>query len=82
MDLFRANNCTYFARICFSKDLKNRGFPFDFKISLFTKYRLEATKHHLTTSLAVLQHIDRINETINPVEFKLSLNKRINELRE
>jgi len=81
MYLFRATNCTYFTRICFPKDLKNRGFPFDIKISLLTKYRPVATKRHLAISLAVLQHIEGINETIDPVGFKLSLNKRINELR-
>jgi integrase len=82
MYLFRATNCTYFTRICFSKDLKNRGFPFDIKISLLTKYRPVATKRHLTISLAVLQHIERINEATMPQNFKSSLNERINELRE
>jgi integrase len=81
MYLFRGTNCTYFTRICFSKALKNRGFPFDIKISLLTKVRSVATKRHLDISLAVINHIERINETISPVEFKSSLNERINKLR-
>ena len=82
MTLFRSTNCTYFTRLCFSKELKNRGFPFDIKISLLTKVRQVATKRHLVISLAVINHIERINEATTLHDFKSSLNKRINELRE
>jgi integrase len=82
MYLFRATNCTYFTRICFSKELKNRGFPFDTKISLFTKVRPVATKRNLVVSLAVFELIECINETTMPHDFKSSLNERINGLRE
>jgi hypothetical protein len=82
MYLFRATNCTYFTRICFSKELKNRGFPFDIKISLFTKVRPVATKRNLIVSLAVFELIECINETTMPHDFKSSLNDRINGLRE
>ncbi len=82
MYLFRATNCTYFTRICFSKELKNRGFPFDIKISLLTKVRPVATKRNLIVSLAVFELIESINEATMPHDFKSSLNKRINGLRE
>lgn len=82
MYLFRATNCSYFTRICFSKELKIRGFPFDIKISLLTKVRLVAIKRNLVISLAIFELVERINETTMPHDFKSSLNERINELRE
>ncbi len=82
MYLFRATNCTYFTRICFSKPLKDRGFPFDIKISLLTKVRHVATKRNLVISLAVVELVERINEATMPHDFKSALNKRVNELRE
>jgi len=82
MYLFRATNCTYFTRICFAKSLKDRGFPFDIKISLLTKVRPVATKRNLVISLAVVELVERINEATMPHDFKSSLNKRISELRE
>ncbi len=82
MYLFRATNCTYFTRICFSKVLRNRGFPFDIKISLLTKVRTVATKRNLVVSLAVFELVECINETTMPHDFKSSLNKHINDLRE
>jgi len=81
MYLFRATNCTYFTRICFSKPLKDRGFPFDIKISLLTKVRHVATKRNLAISLATVELVECINDATTPHDFKSSLNKRINELR-
>lgn len=82
MYLFRATNCTYFTRICFAKSLKDRGFPFDIKISLLTKVRPIATKRNLVISLAVVELVECINDATTPHDFKSSLNKRISELRE
>ncbi len=82
MYLFRGTNCTYFTRICFSKELRNRGFPFDIKISLLTKVRPVATKRNLVISLAVVESVECINDETTPHDFKSSLNTRINELRE
>lgn len=82
MYLFRGTNCTYFTRTCFLKELKNRGFSFDIKISLFIKVRPVATKRNLVVSLAFFELVECINETTRPHDFKSSLNKRINHLRE
>jgi hypothetical protein len=45
--------------------LKDRGFPFDIKVSLLTKVRSVATKLNLVISLAVLDLIEGINITIS-----------------
>jgi hypothetical protein len=82
MYLFRGTNCTYFTRICFSKDLKNRGFPFDIKISLLTKVRAVANKRNLVISLAVFELVEEINETTSPNDFKQALNNSIKVLRD
>ena len=73
MYLFRATNCTYFTRICFSKALRNRGFPFDIKISLLTKVRCIAIKRNLVVSLAIVELVESINETTIAHNFKLTL---------
>jgi integrase len=82
MYLFRATNCTYFTRICFAKSLKDRGFPFDIKVSLLTKVRSVATKRNLVISLAVLDLIEGINLSVSPECFKLALNNKIKEIRD
>jgi hypothetical protein len=82
MYLCRATNCTYFTRICFTKSLKDRGFPFDIKVSLLTKVRSVAKKLNLVISLAVLDLIEGINSTTSPDSFRLALHNKIKELRD
>ncbi|MCL1107790.1 hypothetical protein [Shewanella algicola] len=38
----RAPNNVYFTRICLAKYLRDKGFPFDVKVSLLTRDRAEA----------------------------------------
>lgn len=42
MYLYRAPNNVYFTRICLAKSLRDKGFPFDIKVSLLTRDRSEA----------------------------------------
>ncbi|WP_206747615.1 hypothetical protein, partial [Shewanella sp. 10N.286.52.B9] len=38
----RAPNNVYFTRICLAKSLRDKGFPFDIKVSLLTRDRAQA----------------------------------------
>ena len=38
----RAPNNVYYTRICLAKSLRDKGFPFDIKVSLLTNDRAEA----------------------------------------
>jgi len=66
MYLFRAPNCTYYTRICLPKELRDRGFPFDLKISLLSKYRGEAVTRNASLTLVVKKGLEGVTNNTTP----------------
>jgi integrase len=81
MYLFRASNCTYYTRICLPKNLRDRGFPFDLKISLLTKSRAVAIKRNLSIANVIMSQIDSVTPDIEPNTFKECTDEVVDELR-
>jgi hypothetical protein len=81
MYLFRAPNCTYYTRICLPKELRDRGFPFDLKISLLSKYRCEAVIRNATVTLVVKKVLEGVANNTTLEAFKWAVNQGINNVR-
>jgi integrase len=81
MYLFRAPNCTYYTRICLPKNLRDRGFPFDLKISLLTKSGTVAIKRNFSVANAILLQIESITSDTGPNLFKECTDNAVDELR-
>ena len=81
MYLFRAPNCTYYTRICLPKNLRDRGFPFDVKVSLLTKSRAVAVKRNFSIANAIMSQIDDVTPDIDPNTFKECTDEVVYELR-
>jgi len=81
MYLFRAPNCTYYTRICLPKHLRDRGFPFDLKISLLSRYRGEAVSRNATVTLAIKKVLELVTSDTTPEIFKREVNREVNDVR-
>ena len=74
MYLYRAPNNVYFTRICLSKYLRDKGFPFDVKVSLLTRDRAEAVIRNIEVAgtlkkiIKSIDHQTRINDFIRYVD--------------
>ncbi|MGK0410811.1 MAG: integrase [Shewanella psychromarinicola] len=74
MYLYRAPNNVYFTRICLSKYLRDKGFPFDVKVSLLTRDRAEAVIRNIDVAgtlkkiIKSIDHKTRINDFIRYVD--------------
>ncbi|MGI2174563.1 hypothetical protein [Shewanella ulleungensis] len=74
MYLYRAPNNVYFTRICLAKYLRDKGFPFDVKVSLLTRDRAEAVIRNIDVAGALkkiiksIDHQTRINDFIRYVD--------------
>ena len=81
MYLYRAPNNVYFTRICLAKSLRDKGFPFDIKVSLLTCDRAEAVIRNIDVAgtlkriIYSIDHKTRINDFIRYVD------EVINEIR-
>lgn len=81
MYLFRAPNCTYYTRICLPKNLRDRGFPFDLKISLLTKNRPLASERNLSVAAKLKSLIRGVTTLTQPSDFQNAADELINEVR-
>jgi hypothetical protein len=70
MYLFKASNYTYYTRICLPKNLRDRGFPFDLKISLLTKNRPLATERNLMVAAKLKSLINSITIQTQVADFQ------------
>jgi integrase len=74
MYLYRAPNNVYFTRICLAKSLRDKGFPFDVKVSLLTRDRAEAVIRNIDVAgtlkkiIKSIDHKTRINDFIRYVD--------------
>ncbi|WP_434926720.1 tyrosine-type recombinase/integrase [Shewanella sp. HL-SH2] len=74
MYLYRAPNNVYFTRICLSKYLRDKGYPFDVKVSLLTRDRAEAVIRNIDVAgtlkkiIKSIDHKTRINDFIRYVD--------------
>jgi hypothetical protein len=74
MYLYRAPNNVYFTRICLAKYLRDKGFPFDVKVSLLTRDRAEAVIRNIDVAgtlkkiIKSIDHKTRINDFIRYVD--------------
>ena len=74
MYLYRAPNNVYFTRICLAKSLRDKGFPFDVKVSLLTHDRAEAVIRNIDVAgtlkkiIKSIDHQTRINDFIRYVD--------------
>jgi integrase len=74
MYLYRAPNNVYFTRICLAKYLRDKGFPFDVKVSLLTRDRAEAVIRNIEVAgtlkkiIKSIDHKTRINDFIRYVD--------------
>ena len=81
MYLYRAPNCTYYTRICLPKNLRDRGFPFDLKVSLLTKHRAFASERNLSVAAKLKSLIKNITAQTQPTDFQIAADDLINQLR-
>ena len=81
MYLFKAPNYTYYTRICLPKNLRDRGFPFDLKISLLTKNRPLASERNLSVAAKLKSLIKNITAQTQPTDFQIAADDLINQLR-
>ncbi|PSW06775.1 site-specific integrase [Photobacterium lipolyticum] len=81
MYLFRAANCTYYTRICLPKSLKDRGFPFDIKVSLLTKCRTEAVERNLDVARTLRPLVSSVRPDETVAGFKRLVDQTINQIR-
>jgi hypothetical protein len=70
MYLFKASNYTYYTRICLPKNLRDRGFPFDLKISLLTKNRPRATERNPLVAAKLKSLINNITTQTQVADFQ------------
>ena len=70
----RAPNNVYYTRICLAKSLRDKGFPFDIKVSLLTSDRAEAVIRNIDVAgtlkkiIKSIDHKTRINDFIRYVD--------------
>ncbi len=81
MYLFKTASHNYYTRICLPKNCRDRGFPFDLKISLLTKNRRVASLRNLSVAIELKQLISSITAQTRPADFNIAANELINELR-
>lgn len=81
MYLFKASNYTYYTRICLPKNLRDRGFPFDLKISLLTKNRPLASERNLSVAAKLKSLINSVTNQTQVVDFQSAADLLINEVR-
>ncbi len=81
MYLFKAPNYTYYTRICLPKNLRDRGFPFDLKISLLTKNRPLASERNLLVAAKLKSLINNITAQTLVIDFQSAADLLINEVR-
>jgi integrase len=81
MYLFKTASHNYYTRICLPKSARDRGFPFDLKISLLTKDRRLASMRNLTVAIELKRLIDGVTLQTTPIDFKVAADTLINELR-
>ncbi|AGU98202.1 tyrosine-type recombinase/integrase [Vibrio campbellii] len=83
MYLLRLPNSVYYTRIATPHSLHSRGYPKEIRFSLFTKERRIACLRNVDQTKIILSLFEHANAQDLPfVEFKLSLNEQINQLRE
>ena len=74
MYLYGAPNNVYYTRICLAKSLRDKGFPFDIKVSLLTCDRAEAVIRNIDVAgtlkkiIKSIDHKTRINDFIRYVD--------------
>ncbi|EID4380369.1 site-specific integrase [Vibrio parahaemolyticus] len=82
MYLLKTASSTYYTRICLPKRLKDKGFPFDVKVSLFTKCRSVAVQRHIV----VLSDLHPFIHDFNPIQglplFQKLLSEKIDKNRD
>ncbi|WCE28799.1 tyrosine-type recombinase/integrase [Vibrio sp. SCSIO 43137] len=81
MYLFKTASHNYYTRICLPKSARDRGFPYDLKISLLTKNRRLASMRNLTVAIELKRLIDGITLQTKSHDFKVAADALINELR-
>lgn len=81
MYLFKASNYTYYTRICLPKTLRDRGFPFDLKISLLTKNRTQATERNLSVAAKLKSLINSVSDKTLVADFQVAADLLIDEVR-
>ncbi|MCG9627423.1 tyrosine-type recombinase/integrase [Vibrio mediterranei] len=81
MYLFKTASHNYYTRICLPKCARDRGFPFDLKISLLTKDRRLASLRNLTIAIELKHLIESITPQTTPLAFKQAADTLVNELR-
>ncbi|MEZ8794575.1 tyrosine-type recombinase/integrase [Vibrio splendidus] len=81
MYLFKTASHNYYTRICLPKSARDRGFPYDLKISLLTKNRRLASMRNLTVAIELKILIDGVTQQTTPIDFKVAADTLINELR-
>ena len=82
MYLFRAPNSTYYTRICLPKSLRDKGFPFDLKISLLTKRRDEAVERNFILVPQIRSLIESASERLDANGFRRGVDETVNEIRQ
>jgi len=63
------------------KYLRDRGFPFDLKISLLTKSRAVAIKRNFSVANAIMKQLESVTPDIEPNVLKECTDKVVDELR-
>ncbi|AZG36515.1 site-specific integrase [Shewanella psychromarinicola] len=81
MYLYRAPNNVYFTRICLAKYLRDKGFPFDVKVSLLTRDRAEAVIRNIDVAGALKKIIKSIDHQTRINDFIRYVDEVINHLR-
>ncbi|AZG74832.1 hypothetical protein EGC82_20015 [Shewanella livingstonensis] len=81
MYLYRAPNNVYFTRICLAKYLRDKGFPFDVKVSLLTRDRAEAVIRNIDVAGALKKIIKSIDHQTRINDFIRYVDEVINNLR-
>ncbi|GGP40541.1 integrase [Shewanella algicola] len=81
MYLYRAPNNVYFTRICLAKYLRDKGFPFDVKVSLLTRDRAEAVIRNIDVAGALKKIIKSIDNKTRINDFIRYVDEVINHLR-
>jgi hypothetical protein len=77
----RAPNNVYFTRICLSKYLRDKGFPFDVKVSLLTRDRAEAVIRNIDVAGTLRKIIKSIDHKTRVNDFIRYVDEVINSLR-
>ncbi|MCL1115939.1 MULTISPECIES: hypothetical protein [Pseudomonadati] len=80
-DISRAPNNVYFTRICLAKSLRDKGFPFDVKVSQLTRDRAEAVIRNIDVAGALKKIIKSIDHQIRINDFIRYVDEVINHLR-